>query len=395
MSQKLLNRKFSLILLLALAFVLVTAVPAMASAGQIGDGRFCAGDNLTLVTGENVESVFAFGCNITIQKGATVAGDLTNFGGNTDIAGTIGGNVAGFGGNISLADTAVVNGEITSFGGNVNRAAGAVVHGGVNGVGRGFAPPIAPVAPVPPIAPMRPFSRGFDFGMNIVGGIITAIAFAALGALVVIFAPEPTRRVGNAVQAKPLNVAGVGCLTFILLPILMLLLIITLIGIPVAVILGFVVFVAWIFGWIALGFLTGEKILQAFRARDILPVVAVILGVLILTLLSQIWFIGWLVSFIGGLLSIGAIVLTRFGTRPYPPPPVMMMTPAVAAAGASPTTPGTYTPGPVDVALWEDKARQAQAREAQAATGPENPPAPTTPPADTPPADAGESNPPA
>lgn len=382
--------KFALALLFIFTLGFATTVPALAASDQISTGRFCAGDNLTVASGEVVDSLLALGCNVTIEQGATIQGDLVLFGGNASIAGTIGTNIASFGGNVALDSTAVVNGEITSVGGNVNRAAGAVVQGGVNSTG-GNAPRIRPVQPVPPIPPAGPFSRTFDFGLGLIGGVITALAFAALGALVVIFAPEPTRRVGNAVTAKPLNVAGVGCLTLFLLPILMLLLVITLIGIPVALVIGFIAFVAWVFGWIALGYLTGEKILQAFKARDILPVVAVILGVVILTLISQIMWLGWIVSFVGGLLGIGAIVLTRFGTRPYPPAPVMMMTPAVAAAASS-NVPGTYTPSSVDVAAWEDKARQAQAREVSAPTTTDVPPA-ASPPAEPPPSEAGDSKP--
>lgn len=390
------THKFSVVLLLAFALVFVSAVPALASSDQISTGRFCAGDNLTIAAGDTIESLLSLGCNVTVEQGATIQGDLVEFGGNVTVAGSIGGDVASFGGNLWLTETADVSGKVTSFGGNVNRDTGSVVQGGINRGGGALNPPIAPIAPVPPVAPPGPFSRSFDFGLGIVGGIVTALAFAALGALVVIFAPEPTRRVGNAVQAKPLNVAGVGCLTYIVLPVLMLLLIITLIGIPVALILGFVAFAAWVFGWIALGYLTGEKILQAFKARDILPVVAVILGVVLLTLISQVFLIGWLVSFIGGLLGMGAIVLTRFGTRAYPPAPVMMMTPALAAAGAGSNVPGSYTPSSVDVALWEDKARQAQAREGSSSaieTTPAATPAVDTPPADVPPTDAGESKP--
>ncbi len=402
MSPTLFVRNLALALVLLLGLGLLTATPALAQGIQSG-GPFCAGNNYTLAAGQSVNSLVAFGCNVTIEQGATVRGDLADFGSNVSVAGTIGGNVITFGGNVSLTETAVVNGSINSVGGNIRRAAGAQVNGGVNSGNGNVAPipPIAPVAPVQPI-PSSPFTNAFNFGFNILGGIVTAVAFAALGALIVLFAPEPTRRVGSAVETKPLNVAGVGCLTLIVLPILGLLLVITVIGIPVALILMLAAILAWVFGWIAIGFLTGEKILRAFQAREILPVIAVILGVLILTLISQVTFIGWLVSLVVGLLGIGAVVLTRFGTRAYPAPPTMMMTP-VAAVGAS-SVPATYTPSAVDVAAWEQKARQANAT--SDATSASNLPVPTTdaPPSEStpdvpplessaPPTESGEANP--
>jgi hypothetical protein len=219
--------------------------------------------------------------------------------------------------------------------------------------------------------------RTFRWGFDILGAIISAIAFAALGALVVIFAPGPTRRVSDAVVARPWNAAGVGCLTLILVPILAILLVITLIGTPIAFLLGVIAVIAWIFGWIAVGYLAGERILRAFRARDILPVLAVIVGIVVLMLVSQVPVIGWLVTCLVGLFGIGAVVLTRFGTRVYPAPPVM----AMAAAG--PAVPGTYTPTPVDVAAWEARAREAQSTESAQTTSPEPPAASAEPPQPT------------
>ncbi len=345
MSHKFMFRNFLLALGLTAALVLLTVTPAFAQTLQ-SDGEFCAGNNLTVASGQNIESLLVFGCNVTIEQGATVRGDLADFGSNINIAGTIGGDIVTFGGNVMLGDTAIVNGEIWVMGGNVRRAPGATVRGDINTNRGNF--------------PIHPFTGSFtrNWGFDLLGGIVTALAFAALGALVVIFAPNATRRVSDAAQTKPLNAAGVGCLTVLVLPILCILLFITIIGIPVTIILGVVSAAAWIFGSIGIGLLAGEKILQALKARDILPVVAVILGVVLLMFIGQVPIIGWLISFIVGLIGLGAVVLTRFGTRTYPTAPGMMLTPAVAGAG--PSVPGTYTPSAADVAAWEEKARQAQ-----------------------------------
>ena len=93
-----------------------------------------------------------------------------------------------------------------------------------------------------------------------------------------------------------------------------------------------------------------------------LPVLAVIVGILILMIVGQVPILGWLVSCIVGLLGMGAVVLTRFGTRVYPTPPTMMLVPAAGLGGAG--VPSTYTPTAVDTAAWEAKAREAQARDA-------------------------------
>lgn len=365
-------RQIAFILFLAIALTGITAAPALAAGSQSG-GTLCTGNNLVIPSGQSVDTVLAFGCNITLEQGATVRGDFVDFGSNSSIAGTVDGKIITFGGNISLESTGVVHGSISSVGGNVTSAAGAVVQGGVNqNTGQ------APQPITPPVFAVNPFTRSFNFGIDILGVIVTALAFAALGALVVIFAPNATRRVSDAVQAKPFNTAGVGCLTLILLPILGLLLLITLIGIPVAFLLAIVAGIAWIFGGIGIGLLAGEKILKAFRARDILPVLAVVIGILILMIVGQIPIVGWLVSCVVGLLGLGAVVLTRFGTRVYPTPPTMMLAPAAIPA-AGPPPPGTYTPSAVDTAAWEARARSAQSRDVPP-TPADEPPAANIPP---------------
>ncbi len=352
----------SLFLILIALLMLGTALPAFAASTQGGD-RVCTGRNLTINSGETVNNVLAFGCNVTVQQNATVQRNITAFGGNVSNQGTINGSIVAFGGNVTIESSGVVNGNITAFGGSVLTQPGSTVKGNI---GKNVPPiplpipPVAPVAPLPP-QPVNVINANYPFGFDWLGSLITALAFAALGALVVIIAPEQTRRVSSAIQTRPWGSAGVGCLTLIVLPILALLLVITIVGLPVAFILSIVGLIAWIFGGIAVGYLAGEKILQAFRARDILPAVAVVIGVLVLMVVGQIPIIGWLISCFVGLLGIGAVVLTRFGTRVYPAPPTMVMTPAAATPTAAP---GTFTPSAVDVAAWEAKAREADARRA-------------------------------
>ena len=358
MRQRSLLRNGFIVLLAVALFAFAAAAPARAETFQSGDQICTGGNNLTLESGQTVGDVLAFGCNVDVQQGATVNGNVADFGGNVTIAGTVNGSIASFGGNVQLTDTAVVQGDVATMGGNYSRAPGATVNGNASS-----SLPVPPTPPTPPV-PFNPVTRSLNFGFDLLGGIVTALAFAALGALVVIFAPNATRRVSDAVQTKPLETAGVGCLTLIVFPILAILLIITLIGIPIAFLLTIATWAAWIFGGIAVGLLTGEKILGAFRVQNILPVLAVMLGIVLLMLIGQIPILGWLVSCIVGLFGLGAVVMTRFGTRVYPPKPGMALAPVAAAPAASSTNmPATYTPSAVDVAAYEEKARQAQARE--------------------------------
>lgn len=161
---------------------------------------------------------------------------------------------------------------------------------------------------------------GIAFGFA--HSILTALALAALGALVVVFLPSQARRVSETAQKSALPSLGVGCLTVLVSLPLFVLLLVLVITIPAAILLPFAVTLAWLFGWIALGWLIGDKVLLAVQARESLraPMVAVALGVLILALLGAVPVIGWLVGLGVGLIGLGAVILTGFGTQPYPTP---------------------------------------------------------------------------
>ena len=161
---------------------------------------------------------------------------------------------------------------------------------------------------------------GIAFGLA--HSILTALALAALGALVVVFLPSQARRVSETAQKSALPSLGVGCLTVVVSLPLFVLLLVLVITIPAAILLPFAMTLAWLFGWIALGWLIGDKVLQAVQARESLrvPMVAVALGVLLLALLGAVPLIGWLIGLGVGLIGLGAVILTRFGTHPYPTP---------------------------------------------------------------------------
>ena len=97
MSRKMNARNIIFASLLLFVLGIVTAAPALANGTQSG-GRSCFGDTAVVRAGETVDSFFALGCNLEIEQGGTVLGDVANFGGNLSIAGTVNGNIGLFGG---------------------------------------------------------------------------------------------------------------------------------------------------------------------------------------------------------------------------------------------------------------------------------------------------------
>ena len=122
---------------------------------------------------------------------------------------------------------------------------------------------------------------------------------------------------------------------------------------PVAILAALALGAAGLFGWIGIGAVVGERLLQALNARETAPLWAAGLGTLLITLIGtglSIAFclapIGWLMMFVLGCLGLGAVVLTRFGTTTYVP-----------ATGSGPRPPRPAAPSsslpPVPVAAPE------------------------------------------
>jgi hypothetical protein len=347
--------------LIALLLVAVAATPALAQGPRSGD-RFCAGGFETIGPDETVDSLILFGCgariqsgahvlkdvvsfggNVVIEKDVRVNGDVVIFGGNLDLAGEAARDVVLFGGNATLQPTAVVDRDVITAGGLVDQKEGAVVRGRISrGEGlyfQGFrGVPVAPtLLPTATNGGILGVVTGVVFGF--VRDVFYALALAALGALTVVFMPNQTKQVSDTAQTSAMESMGVGCLTSFVAVTLGILLIITLCGIPFGLLVLLALVVAWLFGWIALGRFAGEKILDAVKARESwrTPIIAVVVGILVLAIVGFVPIVGWLVGLFIGLLGLGAVVLTRFGTRGYP-------TLTSAAVAVVPGTPSALAP---------------------------------------------------
>jgi hypothetical protein len=161
----------------------------------------------------------------------------------------------------------------------------------------------------------------FNTMMDIFKAIITTLALMALGLLVVLFLPKQTEMVAQAVLAAPLPSLGVGFLTMVVAAGLTALLAITICLSPIALFTALITIAAAFFGWIAVGLLVGQKLLKGLKAQEPAPLVSVVIGVLLISLISALPCLGFLV-FLGVVsLGLGGVVLTRFGTMSYPEEP--------------------------------------------------------------------------
>lgn len=327
-------------ILLLLALLIVPTASIHAQTPDNGD-VVLFGQNYTLEEGETLNgSIAVFGGNIEIQKDAEVNGSIVVFGGNISFAEetTINGDVAVFGGNVTVTgevdgDIVLFGGQallesdstvrnIATFGGQVTQEEGATVTGEITN----NAPPNVETPRVPDVPnPDVPNPPNVDVTVNpfwnAMGKLGRAVLIAAIAMLLSLFLQPQLDRTASTITRQPLVAGGYGLLVFVALPMALLIMIVTLILIPVAAIAVLLVPLAWLFGVIALGQEVGERFTKAIN-QVWAPVLSTGFGtfllMLVLGFMEIIPCVGWIPSALVTLVSVGAAVMTWFGTRNPP-----------------------------------------------------------------------------
>ncbi len=312
---------------LVLLGVLTLALPAPAYAAPPQDDRVIFGGDFVLESGEVLTGgLVMFGGNATLEAGSRVNGDVFMMGGNAEIGGEVTGNVALMGGNINLLSTAHVHGDAVAIGGNMTRAAGARIDGQVV-EGEQFSTPFEFTSPFDfdrpfgwNVSPFESLRVGFSPLISLVWFGFRTLLLAAVAVLVVMFWPIPTERAGQAAIGQPIIGGGLGLLTIVVAPVLLLVLAITILLIPVSFIGLVLLLVAGLFGWVAIGLEVGKRLGESFK-WELHPPAAAGVGTLVLTLvvggLGLVPCVGWLAPFLVASIGLGAVMLTRFGSQEY------------------------------------------------------------------------------
>jgi len=318
-------RRVLLISLLALLLAFL-ATPVFADGN---DGKVIFGGSFTLESGEELDGdLVVFGGSAVLEEDSRVDGSVVVMGGSASIAGKVDDDVVVFGGNVELRATAIVDGDLITIGGNAEREEGAIIRGSeIKGLEFRFFPRFWTL-PTRLYFEYRWPNLWFRFIFDVFRTIFMVLALATLGLLIVLFWPKQTEAVGQTVLTAPLPSGGVGLLTIVVAAALMVLLAITICLSPVAFLLGVATLAAGIFGWTAVGLLVGQRLLEAFKVEEINPLIAVAVGVLLISLLGAVPCLGPVMVIVVGSLGLGAVVLTRFGTQTYPLPAPVPPAPA-------------------------------------------------------------------
>ncbi len=329
------RRRFTWLILLLAAVLLLPATPVLADSDPPDDdGVVIWNEDYTLEEGQRLDGdLIVFNGDVTLEPSSCVEGSVIVWNGNADVEGTIEKDLVVSGGDIYLGDDAQVEGDVVcSWNCELEQEEQARVDGSiVAGIPlRGF-----PAVSSLPTLRVSGLERVLGWMFRATRSIVAILVIAAVAGLVALIWPHQTEQVRRVVAGAPWPSLGIGLLTVIAVTALVIALTITCCLSPIAALATLALGAAGLFGWIGVGALVGERLLQAFNTRDIAPLWAAGLGTLIITLVGTgltatfcLAPLGWLLLFILGCLGLGAVVLTRFGTTPYgpdhrtPPPPV-------------------------------------------------------------------------
>jgi hypothetical protein len=258
----------------------------------------------------------SFGGTVVVDPDEVLCGNLTIFGGTVTIHGLLQGNLLAFGGTISIDGG--VFGDITLFGGNVTLLPGARVHGSIHLYG---GQQIRQHGALLYGTVDDHSQHSLYFGFQGPGFSVWYLIFMLpLSLLWVHFFPVHTTFVRATVEQHARRSFLVGLLTCLLAPVVLFILFALIIAIPVALALLIGLLVALLSGMIAVGWSIGEQIMHALTSRPLTRksrYLAVTLGQVALAIFSSLPVIGWLVGLGAGMVGLGAVLLSRFGSRMF------------------------------------------------------------------------------
>jgi len=301
--------RFSAVLV---AFAFGFAAPAAAFAqdapsAEPGD-RVTFGHDVVVRAGERVRDVVTMGGSATIE--GEVLGSVLTMGGDAVVRGHVVGDVVTMGGDADVAASAVIGGEITTMGGTLDARSGATT-GEVVTMGDSDFGGLAALG---------------TFG-GLAGFLHTALSGAASFALLFLLAlgmrgvaSDRYDALQLVVAREPLHALMLGSASFVAAVLTIVVLAITIIGIPAAIAVAIALSLACYVGLATVAAVIGA-LMPVAQLRD-RPVLQLAAGVAALYLASLVPGIGTLALMAAGAVGLGAIVRTRLRTSAPPRLPV-------------------------------------------------------------------------
>lgn len=265
------------------------------------------GTGIAAAADDTLGSIVQWNTDVVIPEGHTVNGDVITIFGDIEVLGTVNGNCIAVLGNVEVRGSGQVRGDSVAVLGSMGAIPGSVQGNQVSVAAADFQNINLPnwnwqIS--------RPHLLGFHYG----GKVIALLFQLLITFLLVYFLPLPIQRIQANIRKNFFAAGGIGFLTVFASIAMMIFFAITIIGIPLSLLLtvlfAIVCFVAKYMGGAAIGLWIGQSVFKGSQS----PVVSAIIGTLLVGVLLMIPFTG-LIGLIVGLVSLGGVIATWFGTK--------------------------------------------------------------------------------
>lgn len=278
-------------------------------------------------SGESVRDVVAFRGNVTLEPGARARDAVAILGHVTLESGARVRQAVAIGGDLRLGPRVVVERDAVSVGGEVKSDPTAEVGGETTSVS---VPDLTGLARL--VGSHSLFGRA-PSPLWAVGQVLAKfVVFFVLALALVALFPRRVDAVAAGLAAHPWKSVLTGFLGVVVAPIVIVLLVATLIGIPLVPVAALAVLAAGILGFTALSVYLGRALPVTVQRNA--QVLQLALGTAMVVVITSIPVLGCMAWIAAALLTFGAVLRTRFGTQA---PALPMAIPP--AAGPPPATP--------------------------------------------------------
>jgi len=236
--------------------------------------------------------------DITIAADEKVMGDVVSLQGDVDIYGVVYGDVVALLGEVTIHSGGAVHGDVVSLTGAVDLRQGGSISGdqvSLGGIGRIISRPSGIRLP------------RFNLGRTVFNIMVRVVMAVFMGLLF----PAVLTRVSTQAEKGLGPSAGTGALVWLAVIPLAIIVALTIIGIPLSLLVLLALWGAYQLGFAAISRLAGDRVFP--KMDNALGALA--LGALMLSILVAIPILGLLTRIAIAIVGVGAVILTRFGSR--------------------------------------------------------------------------------
>ena len=274
------RRVSSIVVLIALAALLL---PATAAAAPNSEPVVVIYGDVSIDEGEGVDGIYIASGDLRLDGGAD--GDVVVFSGDATIGGRINGDLVVFDGQVNLLPSAYVEGDVRYGDEQPLVADSAIVRGDVTKEDWGDS------------ADLLPFVGAFVFWLGM------TVSMAILGVLLLLIAPRAADALYARSRERVGPVIAIGIAIGICLPLAAAIALVTLVGIPLAFVIGLALLPIAALAYVTAAYALGRRVVGEPHSR----LWAFLAGLAILRALALVPILGFLVGLAAVLFGLGLL----------------------------------------------------------------------------------------